>query len=306
MVTVFTPSVTRLTGYRFYAFDVIGYVTFSMPFGFLQKGADVDAMIETIEGILFYSAVIGQIPHFHPFLLGNPMLPYLIPAMESWNGVVNFTVKAMSKRNDTGAPAKDILGKLKKAQVEKPDSIGYREIATHTSVNVFAGSDTTAIALRSVIYSLITHPRCYHKLQKEIDTLAADGSLSNPVQLKEANEMPYLQAVLKEAMRLHPSVGLIMERHVPKGGAMIAGRHIPEGTIVGINPWVLHRDKSVYGNDADSFRPERWLEANPEQLKDMDRCYLNFGAGSRTCIGKNISLMVFVLWRPLTSRKCRN
>jgi cytochrome P450 len=274
-----------------------------MPFGFLEKGADVDAMIETIEGILFYSAVIGQKPELHPLLLGNPLLPYLIPAMESWNGVVNFTVKAMSARGDDGTVSNDILGRMKKTQAEKPDSIGYREIATHTSVNVFAGSDTTAIALRSIIYNLIMHPKCYHKLQDEIDEFKAQGKLSDPVQMKDANEMPYLQAVMKEAMRLHPSVGLIMERHVPKGGAVIAGKFIPEGTIVGINPWVIHRDKSIYGDDAESFRPERWLEASSEQLKAMERCYLNFGAGSRTCIGKNISLMVIPPPPPLMSRK---
>ncbi|EAW12137.1 uncharacterized protein ACLA_060970 [Aspergillus clavatus NRRL 1] len=63
-------------------------------------------------------------------------------------------------------------------------------------------------------------------------------------------------AVLKEPMRLHPSIGLILEREVPKGGVTICDKHILSGTIVGINAWVLHRDARVYP-DPDSFVPER-------------------------------------------------
>jgi hypothetical protein len=70
-------------------------------------------MIELIERILFYSAVIGQKPELHKLLLGNPLLPYLIPAMESWNGVVNFTVKAMSARGENGTVSNDILCRMK-------------------------------------------------------------------------------------------------------------------------------------------------------------------------------------------------
>jgi hypothetical protein len=92
--------------------------------------------------------------------------------------------------------------------------------------------------------------------------------------------MPYLQAILKEAMRYHPSVSFLLERVVPKGGTIISGRGIPEGTIVGINAWVIHRDKKIFGEDADKFRPERWLEADEEKLKAMERTF--FAVSVRT------------------------
>lgn len=66
-------------GRQYYAFDVVGEFTFQKKLGFLEKGSDVDDMMKTIEGILFYSATIGQVPELHPFLLGNPILPHLIP-----------------------------------------------------------------------------------------------------------------------------------------------------------------------------------------------------------------------------------
>ena len=88
---------------------------------------------------------------------------------------------------------------------------------------------------------------------------------------------------------MHPAVGLLLERLVPSGGAELNGIWLPGGTIVGMNPWVAARDKSTYGEDAYEFRPERWLEADEQQLKLMERNNMAFGAGTRTCLGKNIS-----------------
>lgn len=81
----------------FYSFDVIGELTFSKKMGFPEQGKDVDSMIRSIEGMLNYNARCGQVPGMHKYLLGNPLFPILIPSMETWNMVVVFTLKAMSK-----------------------------------------------------------------------------------------------------------------------------------------------------------------------------------------------------------------
>ena len=95
-----------------------------------------------------------------------------------------------------------------------------RDIIVHLSANVFAESDTTAIALRTFIYFLIRSPDKMRKLVAQIDEADQSGKLSNPIRHKEAiMHLQYLDAVIKEAMRLHPSVGLLLERHVPPGGA---------------------------------------------------------------------------------------
>ena len=78
---------------------------------------------------------------------------------------------------------------------------------------------------------------------------------------------------------------------MPPAGATIAGHFFPAGTEVGINAWVAHRNLSVFGSDAEAFIPERWLTEDKEALSRMDRYFLAFGAGSRSCIGKNISLL---------------
>ncbi|CZS88735.1 uncharacterized protein RAG0_00377 [Rhynchosporium agropyri] len=106
------------------------------------------------------------------------------------------------------------------------------------------------------------------------------------------NKLPYLQAVIKEALRVHPATGLPMQRVVSPEGTAIAGQFIPGGASVGINAWVAHRNHSVFGNDAEEWRPERWLEFEKQgRGGEVERYMLAFGMGSRTCIGKNMSLL---------------
>ena len=79
---------------------------------------------------------------------------------------------------------------------------------------------------------------------------------------------------MKEAMRLHPSVGFGLERYVPAGGATICGHYLPAGTVVSMNAWSVHQNKHVFGDDAQEFRPERWIDADEEALKRMGRASL--------------------------------
>ncbi|KAM6505407.1 pisatin demethylase [Fusarium solani] len=101
--------------------------------------------------------------------------------------------------------------------------------------------------------------------------------------------MPYLQAVIKEALRLHPGVGTQLTRVVPKGGVVIEGQFFPEGVEVGVNAWALYHNQDVFGKDASEFRPERWLEPDNEDLRIAGS--FAFGAGPRSCLGKNISIL---------------
>ncbi len=137
---------------------------------------------------------------------------------------------------------------------------------------------------------------------KELDTAVETSNIEHrpnrTVSWAESQNLPYLDSCIKEAFRLHPAVGLPLERVVPAQGAEICGERIPGGTIVGCSAWVIHRRKEVFGEDADLYRPERWLieheesiEKGKERIKDMNGTMFHFGMGARTCIGKNISLL---------------
>jgi cytochrome P450 len=139
--------------------------------------------------------------------------------------------------------------------------------------------------MRSVFYHLMKNPEMYAELRRELDEATASGKLSSPPSFAEASKLSYLCATIKEAMRLHPSVGLTMPRIVPAGGLEIGGVQIPAGYIIGMNAAVVGYDEDIYGADSHAFRPGRWLG---EQAVVMDRHSLVFGAGTRTCIGKNV------------------
>ncbi|KAJ5348201.1 Cytochrome P450 E-class group I [Penicillium brevicompactum] len=285
---------------QYYAFDVIGEVTFSKKLGFLEQGCDVDNMMEAIRGILIYSSLCGQVPELHHVLLGNPLIPVLLPGMETWNQVLQFTLKAISLKDplkqhgDIGVDnltGKDMMSRWMAIHQADPERFSTRDAIVHLSANVFAGSDTTAIALRVIFYFLMREPAEMTKVVTEIDTAISENKVGNPISYHESTTyLPYLGAVIKEALRLHPSVGLILEREVPESGAEICGKHIPGGTTVGINAWVVNRTEEIFPNP-DEFLPNRWLESSPEKLRAMEQTTLTFGAGSRSCLGKHISFM---------------
>lgn len=285
---------------QYYAFDVVGEMTFAKKLGFLEEGKDIDGIIEQIGGLLVYASVCGQVPEMHNLLFGNPLLPILLPSMENWSEVTKFTLKAMNSRTsvhdnkldeDQLENGNDMLSRWLGIHQADSNKMSTRDVIVHLSTNVFAGSDTTAIALRAIIYFLLQNPDSMEKVLTELNDGIVDGNISNPVTYREStSHLPYLGAVIKEAMRLHPSVGMLLEREVPAGGTTISGKHIPGGTIVGINPWVVHHDSEVF-SEPTRFLPERWLESSPGLLKKMEKAFFNFGAGSRTCIGKHVSMI---------------
>ena len=143
------------------------------------------------------------------------------------------------------------------------------------------------IELQAIFYYLVKDRSVYEELRKEVDQAVETGKLSEFPSYSEVVQLPLLKATIKEALRLHPAVGFTMPRVVGQAGIELLGMYIPPGWKVGMNAAVVGRDEGVYGTDANTFRPERWIERTDS---DMDRCNnLVFGAGTRTCIGKQVS-----------------
>ncbi|KAI4845223.1 cytochrome P450 [Aureobasidium sp. EXF-8845] len=253
---------------QLFAFDVIGEITFSKSFGFMEAQAD-DGSFGQIEGALQSASWIGQMPWLYWLhdrlmpLIGNRL------ALNNRHGSLRtLAAKEISARMDRGSDRKDILSKLHAAQKEKAELDDNAVISMATS-NIFAGSDTTAISTRAIIYYLLKNPQYKQRLIEEIDDFRRQGKLSDPVKLSEADSMPYLQAVMYEALRCHPAVGMSLPRVTPAGGATIADTFIPAGTVVGANPWVIHRNKEVYGEDVEDFRPDRWLKEDAGDMRKI-------------------------------------
>jgi len=135
------------------------------------------------------------------------------------------------------------------------------------------------------------------------DDSDADSEASTPASNSDiirnaaAKNMPYLQAVIREAVRVFPSQTPLLNKTVPEGGDTVAGYALPAGTQVGMDGWGILRAKQHWGDDADVFRPERWIEAaspeaDPGQLEDMSSCLeALFGYGRFRCMGRSVAFM---------------
>ncbi|KAL9085052.1 MAG: hypothetical protein Q9165_007793 [Trypethelium subeluteriae] len=269
-----------------FAFDVIGEITFSKSFGFMEAGQD-DGSFSAIHRALENGSWLAQIPSI--FWIHDRLIPYIGNWCAINNrhvGVRNFSAKEVSSRKVRGSDRKDILSKLFTIHDEKPGDFDQNAVVSMATSNIFAGTDTTASSTRAIIYYLLKNPQYKERLVQEIDERRAQGKLSDPVSLAQADSMPYLQAVMYEALRCTPAVGYVLPRVVPPEGLEVGGHVIPEGSVVGMSAWVVHKDKEVYGEDAEAFRPDRWLEGDPG---DKKRFFFSFGSGARLCIGKNIS-----------------
>lgn len=154
-----------------------------------------------------------------------------------------------------------------------------------------AASDTTAAFFCGFVRYVAQTPGVWEKLVAEIDDFDRRGLLNQPVPLfEQVKQLPYFKACHLEVTRFYPSTPMIIPRYVSQGGMDLYGMHAPAGTEIGANPYVIQRDKGVFGEDAFEFRPERWLESE-EKAAFMEKHILTWGYGTRICLGKNIALM---------------
>lgn len=152
-----------------------------------------------------------------------------------------------------------------------------------------AGTDTTVASIRAISMYIVTNPSVYLKVQAEIDAANLTSSIITDT---EAHNLPYLQACIKEGMRVFPPVTGLFNKRVPVGGDTIHGKFIPEGTEIAYAAWDFYKDPAIFGEDSEIFRPERWLEAGEEKLGVMQRTVdLIFGYGKYQCLGKPIAML---------------
>jgi cytochrome P450 len=110
-----------------------------------------------------------------------------------------------------------------------PEAFKLDDIYYHAIGNVIAGAGSTGTTMAAAVYFLCKQPSLMEKLRKELDEFNGKSSSPEHPSMRDLQNLPYLQAVVKETLRLFPGTGLCMPRVVPKGGLTLAGRYFPEG-----------------------------------------------------------------------------
>lgn len=152
-----------------------------------------------------------------------------------------------------------------------------------------AGSDTTSITIEWAMAELLRKPDALQKARQELLTVVGT---ERPVRESDIDKLPYIQAIAKETMRLHPAGPLLLPYKV-KNEAEVSGYILPKGIQVLVNAWAIGRDPK-YWTEPMEFRPERFV-ASSIDYKGCNFKYIPFGAGRRICPGMPLAVRMVPL-----------
>ncbi|KAM7207839.1 Pisatin demethylase 13 [Naviculisporaceae sp. PSN 640] len=293
----------------YFTMDVISEIAYGEPFGHLKQDKDVLGYIEQQKASLPVLIILGSMPGLMK-LFDHWPFTLLLPSEADKFGLgymVGFATKFVDHRFELleqgHPPGTDII------QSFINHGLGRDQLIQEITLQVLAGSDTSATTIRMTILYLLANPPALRRLLDEIDTALSPSStkLSDPTKSgkiitnAEASSLPYLQAVIREALRIHPPATGLVGKLVPSpGGDTVHGYKLPEGTALGQNIWGICRRKDMFGEDAEAFRPERWLEVglgSTGEVSEADNARLRemitaqemvFGYGKYGCLGRGL------------------
>ncbi|KAM0329276.1 hypothetical protein ACHAQA_004581 [Verticillium albo-atrum] len=228
-----------------------------------------------------FLALMGLMP---PAILKR-LSPYLVNFIEFLEGLGDEIESIKKSRDD---PERNtIFHEIIRSDVSEFEKSTPR-LVDEAMVLTIAGADTTASVLTALVCRILDDRSIFNRLREELDSVMPDPNQApDPVKL---DSLPYLNALIEECLRLYPSATHRQDRVAPEEDLIYHfpdGTHsvvIPRGTNIGMTARILNRHPAWFGEDADEFHPERYLE-NP---KLMHR-FLTFSKGGRQCIGMNLA-----------------
>ncbi|MEV0338077.1 cytochrome P450 [Nocardia sp. NPDC050713] len=248
-------------------------------------------------GVKFRDELDGRFAHlYHELERGTDALAYVDPyaPIESFRrrdearaALVELVQGIMDKRSARPADRgdRDMLDVLVSVPGENGEPrFSASEITGIFISMMFAGHHTTSGTAAWTVIELLRHPELLGNVVAELDELYADGS---PVSFGALRQIPRLEAVLKETLRLHPPLIILMR--VARGDFEVCGHHIAEGDHVAATPAISNRLPEDFP-DPDAFDPGRYIDPNQEDIVNR-WTWIPFGAGKHRCVGAAFALM---------------
>lgn len=296
-----------LNWFNYLAFDIIGDLAFGAPFGMLSKGKDIAEIQKTPNGPITYgpavevlnrrgevSGTLGCLPGLKPFAkyLPDPFFRKGLAAVEMLAGIAVARVSARLDGSQGESQRKDLLARLMEVKDETGNKLGRSELTAEALTQLIAGSDTTSNTSCALLYWVTKTPGVLQKLQAELDEKIPTGI--NVPSYEMVKDLPYLQCVINETLRIHSTSSLGLPRLVAPGpGVTILDHHFPAGTILSVPSYTIHHSTEIWGPDASSFVPERWAA---DRITDRQKAaFIPFSYGPRSCVGRNVAEMELAL-----------
>ncbi|KAH0425313.1 Cytochrome P450 [Colletotrichum camelliae] len=260
------------------AFDILGEMAFGESFHCIETGKShfwSDMIVEH----LFFVTVLDNLRRY-PVLdaLGRRLLPRLTVSVRDRHSGYSRTKVERRLQGESGR--QDFLTNV--SEKVKSGEVSQEEMTAHASTLVIAGGETVATFLAAVTFFLLKNPATYLKLQHEI---RSNYSSLSEITAMSAQQLPYLQAVISEGLRMYPPGSQGFPRTCP--GASIDGHWVPKGTEVYTSAWTVTHDEKNFHRPYD-FIPERWIGANRVDNLEASQ---PFSLGPRGCLGKNFAFV---------------
>ncbi|PSN59760.1 cytochrome P450 [Corynespora cassiicola Philippines] len=211
---------------------------------------------------------------------------YKAEAQKYWEDIEllrNTSLEVIQNRKGNPTDKKDLLnGMLNGVDPKTGEKMSEESVIDNMITFLIAGHETTSGLLSFAFYYLLKNPEAYEKAQQEVDQVIG----KNPITVDHLTKIPYLNAVLRETLRLSPTAPSIALQ--AKEDTIIGGEYaVQAGTPLLALFAKIHRDPAVYGEDNEEFRPERMLDEPFEQRnKEFPNSWKPFGNGMRACIGR--------------------
>lgn len=278
--------------YRYMALDVLGSAALGKSFDLMKTGQshpfvhDLDACVMAIPPRGYLPSwlwwFIKRIPNKQwQFELGGEQRIFNYSS-----DIIEEKIQRASKNGGklSERDANTIVGRYIEHRDDDGKPLPRGEINAELGNIYFAGTDTTSNTLSFLSWELATKPEIQARLFAELkEKMPNHGAVPA---LEDVETWPFLNAVINETLRKYAAAPSQLERVVPPGGAVLHGYYLPEGTIVGVQAFSIHRKKEVFP-DPETFNPDRWLNATDE----MRRHFMPFGLGSRICLGMHIAML---------------
>ncbi|KAF2133687.1 cytochrome P450 [Dothidotthia symphoricarpi CBS 119687] len=266
--------------FHYLTFDVSGDLSFGESFGCLKNGK-AHPWVAIAQDFGKGLALIASINAYPPF---DKLLRYIIPkrVIQRMKDHRDISAAKAQKRLALDTQRPDFVTPTKNHSESKA-AISDAEWEINMAILVFAASETTSSALTAVVRELVQSGGVLHRLTQEI---RSTFSAEKDIVIASTGGLPYLNAVINEALRLSPPVSISVPRTVPQGGDTICGQWVPGGTYVAVNQFPANRQAYNFRHP-NSFIPERFL--NPDPKTDNMSAFRPFLVGRHSCIGMKLA-----------------